>query len=85
VWRIDIDSFTFQPVDYEGVCVVHRRAFESLVGTPLSAETCQEYFASNLTVFQAAALAKISRERVTAGVAFHLTSRDIKRCLPSYD
>jgi hypothetical protein len=83
VWRIDIDSFTFRPVDHEGLCVVHRRAFETLVGAPLSAEACQEYFASNLDAFQTAAAAKISRGRLTKGAAFHLTSRDINRCLAS--
>jgi len=81
MWRIDIDSFTFRPVDYGGVCVVHRRAFETLVGVPLSAVTCQEYFSSNLDAFQAAAAAKISRDELTQGVAFHLTSRDIRRYL----
>jgi hypothetical protein len=30
VWRIDIDSFTFPPVDHKGLCVLHRGAFETL-------------------------------------------------------
>jgi hypothetical protein len=83
VWRIDIDSFTFRPADHEGICVVHRRAFETLVGAPLTAVACEEYFSSNLDAFQAAAAAKITRVALTPGAAFHLTSRDIKRYLAS--
>lgn len=83
MWRIDIDSFTFRPIDHEGLCVVHRRAFETVAGAPLSAMSCQEYFASNRDAFHAAAAAKISRDQLGEGAAFHLTSRDIKRCLPS--
>jgi hypothetical protein len=83
VWRIDIDSLTFRPVGHEGSCVVHRRAFETLIGANPTAASCEEYFAANLDLFQAAAAAKILRDHLTDGAAFHLTSRDIKRCQES--
>lgn len=83
MWRIDIDSFTFRPADHEGICVVHRRAFQTLVAAPVTAAACEEYFSSNLDAFQAAAAAKIARLELTPGAAFHLTSRDIRRYLAS--
>jgi hypothetical protein len=78
-WRADLDSFSFQPDGHHGLCIIHRRAFGTLIGhVPLPAE-CERYFDSHRVAFQRAAAAKIQRARLTARENFHLNSRDIGR------
>jgi len=31
MWRDDIDALAFQPADHRGICMVHRRAFRTLL------------------------------------------------------
>jgi len=78
-WRADLDSFSFQPDGHDGLCIIHRRAFGTLIGhAPLPAE-CERYFDSHCAAFQRAAVAKIQRARLAAPENFHLNSRDIGR------
>jgi hypothetical protein len=81
-WRADIDSMAFRPEGHAGLCVVHRRAFETLMGRSASPEQCAAYFKSHQPRFQQAAAVKIMRASLQAGVNFHLTSRDIARTPP---
>jgi hypothetical protein len=81
-WRADIDSLSFQPVGHAGQCVVHRRAFATILGFEPSPEDCATCFQQRLTAFEAAAAAKISRAALATDAHFHLTSRDILRAEP---
>jgi hypothetical protein len=78
-WRADIDSLAFRPDGHDGLCMVHRRAFRTLLKRVASAEDCADFFRCHQAAFQAAARAKIVREALGQGANFHLTSRDIAR------
>ena len=83
VWRADIDSLQFRPQGHDGWCVVHRRAFRTLLALEPSSEDCQAWFAANSAAFQRAAVAKVTRSALRSDANFHLTSRDVSRALRS--
>jgi hypothetical protein len=78
-WRADIESLAFRPAGHDGFCVVHRRAFETLLGHVASAEECTAYLRACEDSFQRAATVKIAQAGLGAQENFHLTSRDIAR------
>ena len=78
-WRSDIDSLSFQPRGHAGHCVVHRRAFATILGFDPTPVDCTACFQQRVSAFEAAAAAKISRAALAADANFHLTSRDIVR------
>jgi hypothetical protein len=78
-WRFDIDALVFRPSDQGGRCVVHRRAFRTLLGHPASEQECLAYFRIHAAVFKDAARAKIARRGYGDDASFHLTSRDVGR------
>jgi hypothetical protein len=80
-WRAEIESVAFRPDGHRGVCVVHRRAFETLLGRAASPEDCAEYLQAHQAIFEQAAAAKIARAALQSHDNFHLTSRDIARQL----
>jgi hypothetical protein len=79
IWRSDIDSLSFQPRGHAGRCVVHRRAFATILGFDPTPDDCLACFQQRSVAFQAAAAAKISGAALAADANFHLTSRDILR------
>jgi hypothetical protein len=81
VWRDDIDALAFQPEDHSGLCMVHRRAFRTLLRATPSPRQCVEFFNAHHAAFEAAARAKLVRTRVAVTANFHLTSRDVSRQL----
>ncbi|MEH2468636.1 hypothetical protein V1281_002107 [Nitrobacteraceae bacterium AZCC 2161] len=80
-WRDDLDALAFRPDGHQGVCMVHRRAFRTLMRAMPSPHQCEEFFKAHEGAFQAAAHAKMLRARVAASANFHLTSRDVSRQL----
>jgi hypothetical protein len=80
-WRDDLNSLGFQPPGHSGNCVVHRRAFATLLGFTPSPADCLAWFEEHRPAFEWAAAAKISRSALPAAANFHLTSRDIRRAL----
>jgi hypothetical protein len=81
IWRSDIDALAFQPDEHAGLCMVHRRAFCTLLRTTASPSECVEFFNAHHEAFQAAARAKLLRANLAANANFHLTSRDVTRQL----
>ena len=81
IWRNDIDALAFQPKEHNGFCMVHRRAFRTLLRAMPSPRQCVEFFNTHQEAFQAAARAKLLRTQVAATANFHLTSRDVSRQL----
>jgi hypothetical protein len=81
MWRNDIDALAFQPADHSGICMVHRRAFRTLLGVAPSPQQCVDFFTTHQKAFQAAARAKLLRASVADTANFHLTSRDVTRQL----
>jgi hypothetical protein len=81
IWRNDIDALAFQPGDHIGLCMVHRRAFRTLLRATPSPRQCIEFFNAHQEAFQAAARAKLLRTPVATAANFHLTSRDVSRQL----
>ena len=81
IWRNDIDALAFQPVQHTGLCMVHRRAFRTLLRATPSPQQCVEFFDAHQDAFQAAARAKLQRVTLSATANFHLTSRDVIRQL----
>ena len=80
-WRDDIDALAFQPADHGGICMVHRRAFRTLLRATPSPQQCLDFFMTHQKAFQAAARAKVLRASVAETANFHLTSRDVTRQL----
>lgn len=78
-WRDPIESLAFRPEGHLGFCVVHRRAFETLLGRRASPGDCAAYFSVNQAAFARAAAAKIARASLRSSDNFHLTSRDLAR------
>jgi hypothetical protein len=78
-WRADINSLSFQPSGHDGHCVVHRRAFQTMLGFEPTPEQCAARFLERHEAFQRAAAAKIARAALPATANFHLTSRDVIR------
>ena len=81
IWRNDIDALAFQPGEHTGLCMVHRRAFRTLLRAPPSPQDCVGFFNAHQEAFQAAARAKLQRVNVSETANFHLTSRDVIRQL----
>ena len=81
VWRDDIDALAFQPNEHVGFCMVHRRAFRTLLRAMPSPRQCVEFFNAHQAAFQAAARAKLLRTKPARTANFHLTSRDVTRQL----
>ena len=81
IWRNDIDALAFQQEEHVGLCMVHRRAFRTLLGATPSPRQCIEFFNAHQGAFQAAARAKLLRTPVATTANFHLTSRDVSRQL----
>jgi hypothetical protein len=81
LWRDDIDSLGFRPPGHGGMCVVHRRAFVTLLGFQALPADCLAWFEEQRVAFESAAAAKISHAALAAETNFHLTSRDIRRAL----
>lgn len=80
-WRDDIDALAFQPAYHQGVCMVHRRAFRTLLRETPSPQQCVDFYRTHQEAFQAAARAKVLRASVADTANFHLTSRDVTRQL----
>ena len=80
-WRDEIDALAFELADHQGVCMVHRRAFRTLLRTTPSPQQCVDFFNTHQDAFQAAARAKVLRASVANTANFHLTSRDVTRQL----
>jgi hypothetical protein len=78
-WRHDIEALIFEPEDHQGSCMVHRRAFRTLLRFMPAPRDCETYFRTHEQAFRAAASAKIVRHHVAQGRNFHLTSRDVAR------
>ena len=78
-WRHDIDALAFEPDDHHGLCMVHRRAFRTLLRLNPEPGDCEVFFHTHERAFRTAASAKIRREDVVRGTNFHLTSRDVAR------
>jgi hypothetical protein len=78
-WRHDIDALAFEPGDHHGLCMVHRRAFRTLLRSSPEPGDCEAFFHWHERAFRAAASAKIVRAEVPHGTNFHLTSRDVAR------
>ena len=78
-WRVDLDSLSFQPDAHLGRCVVHRRAFRTLMASDPRPDECYLYFMSQIQAFEKAAAAKINRAALAPEANFHLTSRDLMR------
>ena len=81
IWRNDIDALAFQPRDHTGLCMVHRRAFRTLLRAMPSPPECIEFFSAHQEAFQAAARVKLRRVNLSETANFHLTSRDVIRQL----
>jgi hypothetical protein len=80
-WRDDIDALAFQPEGHEGMCMVHRLAFRTLMRIVPTPDACIAYFTAHERAFHASAHAKINRKRLEPGANFHLTSRDLTRAV----
>ena len=78
-WRSDLNSLSFQPQNHAGQCIVHRRAFQTLLGFKPTPQECTAYYLQSPEAFERAAAAKISRAALPAHANFHLTSRDVVR------
>jgi len=81
IWRDDIDALAFRPGQHTGFCMVHRRAFRTLLRITPSPRACVEFFNTHQEAFQAAARAKLQRIDIADTANFHLTSRDVVRQL----
>lgn len=79
VWRDDIDSLAFRPDSHAGWCVMHRRAFRTLLGFEPTPQDCLEYFDREQLAIRKAASKKTQRATIAPDQNFHLNSRDIRR------
>jgi hypothetical protein len=79
VWREDVDALAFRPGGQEGLCMVHRHAFRTLLKRMPSPDDCVAFYRAHRQAFQAAARAKVLRADVAMSANFHLTSRDLSR------
>lgn len=78
-WRSDLNSLSFQPDNHAGQCLIHRRAFQTILGFQPTPEQCAACYIELRHVFQQAAAVKIRRAALTSDARFHLTSRDVLR------
>jgi hypothetical protein len=84
IWRNDIDALTFQPEDHIGLCMVHRRAFRTLLRVMPTPRECVAFFNTHQEAFQAAAREKLLRTKPPSTANFHVTSRDVIRHLKNW-
>jgi len=84
IWRNDIDALAFQPGEHIGLCMVHRRAFRTLLRVMPTPRECVAFFNTHQEAFQAAARAKLLRTTPPSTANFHLTSRDVIRQLKNW-
>ena len=80
-WRSDIDALSFPIEAHAASCVVHRRAFRTLLRSEPTPDDCLRYFARLEHAFRSAANAKIAQKNIPFGMNLHLTSRDVARKL----
>jgi hypothetical protein len=80
-WRADIDALSFPVAAHAASCMVHRRAFRTLLRFEPTPADCLRYFGECERAFRLAASAKIAQRNIEAGTNLHLTSRDIARNL----
>jgi hypothetical protein len=80
-WRSDVNALSFQPQGHAGQCLIHRRAFQTILGlgSPPTPEQCLASYGELHEVCELAAAAKIRRAALTCEANFHLTSRDVLR------
>ncbi|WP_027579835.1 hypothetical protein [Bradyrhizobium sp. Ai1a-2] len=81
IWRNDIDSLAFRPSGHGGICVIHRRAFRTLLGRSPSPQQSIDFYLMHRDSFEAAARAKLAAKDIRDTENFHLTSRDVRRHL----
>jgi hypothetical protein len=81
IWRSDIDSLAFRPSGHSGICVIHRRAFRTLLGRSPSPQQSIDFYLMHRDSFEAAARAKLAAKDIRDTDNFHLTSRDVRRRL----
>jgi hypothetical protein len=81
IWRSDIDSLAFRPSGHMGMCVIHRRAFRTLLGCTPSPQQSIDFYLLHRDSFEAAARAKLAARSIRETENFHLTSRDVRRRL----
>jgi hypothetical protein len=81
IWRSDIDSLAFRPSGHMGMCVIHRRAFRTLLGCTPSPQQSIDFYLLQRDSFEAAARAKLAARSIRETENFHLTSRDVRRRL----
>jgi hypothetical protein len=80
-WRDDLDALQFCLPEHGGLCLVHRLAFRTLVGSEPSRDACLGFFAAQEAAFLSAARLKIARQAIEPGRNLHLNSRDIRRAI----
>jgi hypothetical protein len=81
-WRADLDALVFA-VPGGGRCFVHRLAFRTLLGRRPAPDDCLRFVAENSATLLAAAAERRAGLSMEGHFAFHLTSRQIRRQLPS--
>jgi len=84
VWRPDVDALSFPVEAHAASCVVHRRAFRTLLRFEATPDDCLRYFGDHEAAFRSAAMAKIVQKNLPAGTNLHVTSRDIARKLVEF-
>lgn len=80
-WRSDIDALSFRLEAHSASCMVHRRAFRTLLRFEPTPADCLQYFGERERAFRMAADRKIAQNNIAVGKNLHLTSRDIARKL----
>lgn len=82
-WNSNTEALAFQPDGHQEYCMIHRRAFRTLLGFTPTPEDCELFFFANRDAFQEAARTKILTKKIAPGLNFHLTSRDVCREIKS--
>src|SRR5215475_698511 len=67
VWRSDIDALAFRLDEHSASCMVHRRAFRTLLGFEPAPADCLRHFCEHEHAFRSAAAAKIAQKKLPAG------------------
>ncbi|UGV26517.1 hypothetical protein E0H22_12945 [Rhodopseudomonas boonkerdii] len=80
-WRSDVDALSFRPEGHDGVCMVHRHAFRTLLKRMPTPGDCAAFFQDQEAAFHLAAHGKIAHARLASGTNLHLTSRDLARAM----
>jgi hypothetical protein len=62
VWRSDIDALVFPLDAHAASCMVHRRAFRTLLGFDPAPADCLRHFGEHAHAFRSAAAAKIAQK-----------------------